>query len=295
VVGVFLVKVALSPAQYVQFSDPDFADVGRVVSLRIEPADALVAVGATQQLRAIATLDDGTTQDVTTLVVWSSSDASIATLSNDPGTQGLARGLTAGVITPTASLTQDITASSRLTVTGNSVTSLVVAPPGAVIPVGQTLQYSATAVFSDGTTQDVTLQSTWASSVPGTATVGSGTGLLTGVAPGALNVTATFNGLTGTVPATITAATLTSLSAQATTVPVGGRRALRATGVFSDGTVGEVGPLCTWTVANPAFATNVGDQVTGVAVGGTSATATLSGQSSTAPVTVVPVTGGPPS
>lgn len=293
VIGVFLVKVALSPAQYVQFSDPDFSDVGNVVALRIDPPNAVVATGATQQLRAIATLSDGTTQDVTTLVVWRSSDSNIATISNDPGTQGLARGLVPGTINPTASLTADLSASSTLTVQGSALTRLLVTPPNVVVPVGFNVQYSALALFSDGSTQDVTNQSVWSTSAPGVATIATNTGVLTSVSPGVTGVSATFSGLSGTVNATVTQANLNSLTAQPlNNLPVGQTRALRATGVFSDGLVGEVGPLCNWTIADPGIAVNNGDQALGIAIGATTATATLRGLSSTAPVTVIDGGGG---
>jgi trimeric autotransporter adhesin len=61
-----------------------------------------VAVGGSQQLTATGTFSDGTTLDITVYVGWSSSDASVADVSNAAGTKGLAYGFKAGSVTVTA-------------------------------------------------------------------------------------------------------------------------------------------------------------------------------------------------
>jgi uncharacterized protein YjdB len=63
--------------------------------------------------------------------------------------------------------------------------------------VGGTAQFTALAVMSDGTSQDVTSSSTWSSSNTGVATVSS-TGLVTGVAVGTVTVQATYTNVIGT-------------------------------------------------------------------------------------------------
>ena len=66
------------------------------------------------------------------------------------------------------------------------------------IEAAQTRQLVATATQSTGTTSDVTQQATWQSSAPGVATVSS-TGLVTAVAQGEAEVSATFQSVRGTL------------------------------------------------------------------------------------------------
>jgi Bacterial Ig-like domain (group 2) len=62
------------------------------------------------------------------------------------------------------------------------LTALTVTPSSASIIAGNTQQFSAIALFSDGTTQDETTTVTWASSNSAVATVAAG--LATGVSAG---------------------------------------------------------------------------------------------------------------
>jgi Big-like domain-containing protein len=52
------------------------------------------AVGATSQFKATATMADGSTQDVTTQATWSSTDATVATVSSGGVVTGIAAGST---------------------------------------------------------------------------------------------------------------------------------------------------------------------------------------------------------
>jgi uncharacterized protein YjdB len=74
---------------------------------------------------------------------------------------------------------------------------LLVSPSNAQISVGQTQQMSATGLF-DGLNQDVTNAVAWSSSNTGTATVDQN-GVVTAVASGSANITATSGSFTATV------------------------------------------------------------------------------------------------
>src|SRR5687767_4530859 len=63
---------------------------------------------------------------------------------------------------------------------------------------GQTRPPVATATQSTGATADVTQQATWQTSAPGVATV-SAAGLVTAVGEGDVDISATFQGVRGTV------------------------------------------------------------------------------------------------
>ena len=78
-----------------------------------------------------------------------------------------------------------------------------VAVTGTVPVVGTTSQFKATATMSDNTTQDVTSSASWGSSDNTIATVSS-SGVVTGVADGSANITATFQSVTGADQITLT-------------------------------------------------------------------------------------------
>ncbi len=64
-----------------------------LVSLLVTPISATISLAtsvSTQQFTATGTLTDGSLQDMTALVTWASSDTTVATISNTPGTNGLA-------------------------------------------------------------------------------------------------------------------------------------------------------------------------------------------------------------
>ena len=73
--------------------------------------------------------------------------------------------------------------------------SSTVTPSSAIIPLGLTQQFAATATYSDGAIPNVTSLATWNSGTPATATINA-TGLATSVSAGTTNIVASFNGVT---------------------------------------------------------------------------------------------------
>ena len=69
--------------------------------------------------------------------------------------------------------------------------------------VGSTTQMTATASFSDGTTQNVTSQAAWNSTNAGIASVNLA-GVVTGVSAGPVNITAIYQSISGTIALTVT-------------------------------------------------------------------------------------------
>ena len=87
-----------------------------------------------------------------------------------------------------------------------TVSSVAVA--GTAPNVGLTAQFTATATFSNNTTQSVTSQATWQSSNTAIATVNAA-GIVTGVAPGDVDITATFQSVAGRQRITVAVRTFT--------------------------------------------------------------------------------------
>jgi hypothetical protein len=88
-------------------------------SITVTPANASIAAGSTVQFTATGYYSDNSTQDLTTLATWSSSNTAVATISNTAGSQGLASGVAAGAATITAT-SGTVSGNTGLTVTSGT-------------------------------------------------------------------------------------------------------------------------------------------------------------------------------
>ncbi len=88
-----------------------------LVSIAVTPTNPSVVLGTTEQFTATGTYSDNSTQNLTTLVTWSSSAGSVATITNTAGSNGKATSVAAGTTTITAA-SGNISGSTTLTVTG---------------------------------------------------------------------------------------------------------------------------------------------------------------------------------
>lgn len=130
---------------------------------------------------------DGSSQDLTTAVSWSTSGPAAVV-----DTAGLATGQSTGSVTVVAT-SYDLTGSASLTVGPAGLTAISLFPDPTTVPVGGSVQFVATGTFSDGTTQDVTGVN-WSSSSPAVAAVDND-GIVTAISAG----TATLTASVGTV------------------------------------------------------------------------------------------------
>jgi uncharacterized protein YjdB len=153
-----------------------------------------LAVGSKQQFTATGTYEDGSKQDVTFQVTWSSSDPNIATISSIGSVAAVSVGNTditaslSGIASPPVNVVTNIPGPKLVSI---ALSRTVVAS----LLTGSTQQFKATGTISDGTVEDITTQVTWASSDPTIATI-SATGLTTGIAPGKATITATLSDVT---------------------------------------------------------------------------------------------------
>jgi uncharacterized protein YjdB len=171
-------------------------DGSPLTSIRVSPQTASIPQQTDLAFVATGTFADGNTQDLTTSVLWTSSAASVATVSNLPATMGEATGLEPGTATITALFGGQL-GTATLTVTSATATSLRVSPAATNLEHGSVTRFTALAEFSDGTTRDVTSSVTWTSSNARVAVV-TPTGFATSIRSGMTTVTATMNDLGGT-------------------------------------------------------------------------------------------------
>ena len=90
-----------------------------LVSITVTPANSSITLGNTEQFTATGTYSDGTTPNITSSVTWSSSNVSVATISNAAGSNGKASSVSDGATTITAT-SGSIAGSTGLTVTGTA-------------------------------------------------------------------------------------------------------------------------------------------------------------------------------
>ncbi|MGO0063652.1 immunoglobulin-like domain-containing protein [Brevibacillus fluminis] len=171
-----------------------YAIQSNIKELKITPSQANVSAGKTFSFRAMATLLDGKTQDVTDLAAWTIADSSIATISGHTVT-----GVKLGTTTVTATIDK-YQATAQVTVKP-AVTALAITPPQASINVGQTTSFKLTATYADNKTEDVTSQVEWSTSDAGVAQVTSG--IVTGVKAGNATVTASYQEQTAQAGVTV--------------------------------------------------------------------------------------------
>ena len=67
-----------------------------LTSIAVTPATPSVALGLTEPFTAIGTYSDNSTANLTNQVTWASANLAVATISNTPGSQGLASTLAQG-------------------------------------------------------------------------------------------------------------------------------------------------------------------------------------------------------
>ena len=85
-----------------------------------------------------------------------------------------------------------------------TLTSLTVTAPSPSARVGESAQFTATALMSNATSQTVTSQASWQSSNGSVATV-SNTGMVAAVGPGVADIRATYQTVSGSAQITVTA------------------------------------------------------------------------------------------
>ncbi len=171
-------------------------------SIVVTPVNPSIALGNTQQFTATGTFSDGSHQDISASVTWSSSKTTVATISNATGSNGLATSAGVGTATITAA-TGGISGTTTLTVTPAVLKSILVTPVSAIVQIAVTnvQQFTATGIFSDGSFQDLTKSVTWSAkntihiSISNTAPF---QGLATNFdfTPDSANISATFSGIT---------------------------------------------------------------------------------------------------
>ncbi len=256
-----------------------------LLSIAVSSDRSTIALGTTAQFIAKGLYTDGSAQDLSSSVSWTSAPAGIVKLNSG----GLATGKAVGAASINA-VAGSISGTSQLIVSSAVLTSISVASSKSSVPLGTTQQLAATGTYSDGSTHDLTSSVTWTSAPAGVIAIGSN-GLATSKAVGTATITATSDSVNGTDQLTVSSAALRSISVASSksSIPLGTTQQLAATGTYSDGSTHDLTSSATWTSA-PAGIITIGSNglVTSKAVGTATITASSNSINGSGKLTVAP-------
>jgi uncharacterized protein YjdB len=237
-----------------------------------------IPVGTSVQLRAYTTnWNTGERIDVTDALDWTSDNTLAATVSNTSPTKGLVTGVNAGY--GGANIRMAWGGNSQpiwVKVTGSAVTGVTLSPSTTPIkaPIGGTMQFTATAIYGDGSTADVTRFAAWANG--GSTAVSfdaAASGRMTTLAAGTAYVTAAFNGQTSSqVQVDVQASQVVSVavSPATTSVPAGTSLTLKSTATLQNASTIDITPFAYWWALDEAILrTSTPGAFTGLKAGST--------------------------
>jgi uncharacterized protein YjdB len=276
---------------------PDFRPV--LIGLSLTPTSANIAIGESQEFQAIGTFSAAPGSDVesTTAPVdanFSIGDSQIASVNNN----GVVTGVGNGVTQLTASV-DGFEASASITVRPPTLNSISVTPDPASVEVNDTVQFTATGTFQNGSDPefetDITQEVTWSTGNSSVATI-TADGLATGGSVGTTTVQASLGGVSDS--ATLNVTPEPQLIAIAVTpdpasVEVGSTIQFTATGTFQAGTMPtfeeDLTTRVSWSSSDTSVASINGAGVaTGIDEGSTTIEASLNGETDSVTLTVTP-------
>ena len=163
----------------------------------VSPAKIEIEGGEDIQLRASARYSDGSVREVTNFVQWTTSDSFIAKVTD----QGLVTSETPGEVTIQALDPNGVAVASKTVVINQAPLARLRIRPDNAGPFlrGQTQQFKATAVFSDGTSSSATNDVKWSVTNSSAASITKG-GLVTIVGPGTFRVKALSGRVSASTP-----------------------------------------------------------------------------------------------
>ena len=254
-----------------------------VATVTVSPTTAQVEVGLTTQLSASAR--DGNGNTLSNPITWSSSAATIASVSG------------AGVVTGVAAGTATITAAAggkqgtaTLTVVPPSVQTVTVSLAASTVEVTRTT--TATAVLRDAGGNTLTgRQVTWSTGNAAIASV-STSGVVTGVTVGSTTVIGTSEGKTGSTTITVVPPPVATVTVAVNPASIVTGATSQATFVARDAANNVLtGRVVAWSSSNQAIATinATTGAIAAIAAGTSTITATVEGRAGSAQLTVTAV------
>jgi hypothetical protein len=187
---------------------PSSLALPQLASITIAPSNQPLVLGTTLALTATGSDAYGDNLGPLQSVTWNSSSPSVADISNAAGSAGIVNSLSVGTTTITASV-GTISATTQVTVTA-PLASIVLSPtnPTLTLNSAQEVQLTATGIYMDSSTRDLTADVSWHTSNSSVATVIPNPavhGIIASIALGTTNITATFGTLSASTSITVVA------------------------------------------------------------------------------------------
>jgi uncharacterized protein YjdB len=251
-----------------------------VATVEVAPPTATVAVGASVPLTATA-LDAAGNVVTGRRVIWASADPNFATVSDE----GVVTGRYVGTV-PVAASVEGKTATAQVVVTPIPVVAVRISPSSRDIAVDESAQLTAEALDARGAVLSGRSVE-WTSSRPNVASV-SGSGVVTGLAPGAAAITATIEGKSGVAAVTVSQAAVATVAVapSSATLTVGETTQLQAEPRSASGQPLSGRPVTWVSSASQVASVTSSGLVTALSQGTATITASSEGRSGTASIVV---------
>ena len=133
-----------------------------LLAVTVTPSVVHARAIVTKQLQALGTYDDGSQQDITSQVTWSSSNPAAASVTNSGG-RGLVTTLSSGTTLITAAASSGPSGASSVVV-GAQLVALRLSPDSAMLRGGTGRSLHGVGTFSDGSRANLRKELQWSSS-----------------------------------------------------------------------------------------------------------------------------------
>jgi len=225
----------------------------------LDPNPLQVAAGGIDLIIATGLFSDGSAETLNVDADWSVADPTVATVSQDGIVNGLFSGASTMVTASVDTVSGTVSGTGLIEVGDAKLLVIQITPANLVEPAGTSGKLTATGLYSDGSTPNITTSVTWESGNQDIASVTSGgenAGLLQLNSPGSTVVTASLEGLEDQISVEVTSAELIAITVTpgAAQIPAGKSGAFNATGRFSDGTTSPINEDVSWTSSDPGIA-----------------------------------------
>lgn len=233
-----------------------------LLSLTASPNNVTIKKGNSQTITVTGTYSDGAVETVTSKCTWTTSDASVATVS-----KGTIKGIDAGSTVITASIgSKNVVIEVNINSQAIWITSWKASQNAVTIAPGKSKAVTINATYSDNSKKTLTSEFAWTTDDPSIATVKNGK--ITGIAPGDTYVTAAYGLKSVAIRVTVSGPPeleYLSVSSDYITLAEGKSQSVTVTGTYSDETKKNLTAKCKWTYGDIVSVSN--GKITGISAG----------------------------
>ncbi len=174
-------------------------------SIRLSPENITIAAGYKTKMTAIGHYSDASSQNISSSVIWQSSNGTIANVSNALLDKGQLTAIQNGAADVSATL-GGVSANATITVSTAELTAITVQFESGEMTSGRQQQLKAIGLYSDNSSLDITQAVAWSSSDNSIAMLSNlavDKGVISALDQGNVTVTAMLDGASGTTELTL--------------------------------------------------------------------------------------------